>query len=111
MNYPGHLWQAYLVWIQMCTQCSLKINSPNSNVIAHVNGEVSRGMGNTEFQGEINVANGVLWKRPSCNVLKKNLKCWQASSSVSKLKKHVSTKCDMCLASFSELKNERHEIL
>lgn len=72
-------------------------------------------MGNTEFRADINVTNGVLWKRPSCNVLikkkKKNLKYWQASSSVSKLQKHVCTKCDVCLASFSELKNERHEIL
>lgn len=26
-------------------------------------------MGNTEFRADINVTNGVLWKRPSCNVL------------------------------------------
>lgn len=31
-------------------------------------------MGNTEFRADINVTNGVLWKRPSCNVLIKKKK-------------------------------------
>ena len=45
------------------------------------------------------MANGVLWKKPSFNVLKKikHLRYWQASSSVSKLQKHVCAKWEMCL--------------